>query len=105
MTIEQGNFLTHEQKRIKSQIIMEMFQVLQKNITENGHLLDEQSTTDIVFSCLIMFAREILVEMLLSTGNPVKYAYHIMIDFHQAVFREVVDGVTKSMTSSINEVH
>lgn len=105
MNVLQENFLTADQKAVKHLIMIELFQVLQKNMNENVAILDSQSSTDIVFSCLIMFGREILVDMIMSTSEPDKYIEPVLKSFAETMASAVAKGIEGMMCNTTGEVH
>jgi len=64
-----GNFLNEEQKNLKQKIMEELISALFDNIKEKLDILDDQTSMDIVFSCLIMFSREVLMRIIIGTGS------------------------------------
>ncbi len=93
--IKRSDFLNPEQKRIKQEVMEGIFEVIKTKLSENVALLDSQSTTDIVFSCLVMMAREILVDMIMSTGHPTQYLSGIVMQFNAAVCNSVQESVER----------
>ena len=92
------------QRDLKTKIMKELYGVLNRNLNERLEALDDQTETDIVFSCLIMFAREILVGMILSFGN-LKYHQSILAQFELALATAVDESILKHTTNPTDETH
>ncbi len=95
VNIQKSHYLKPEQKQIKQEIMEGIFDVIKTKLMENAAIIDSQSTTDIVFSCLVMMAREILVDMIMSTGHPTEYLSGIVMQFNAAVCNSVQESVER----------
>lgn len=89
--IEKDHFLNQEQKKVKEKIMIELLDVMQNNINDNASILDGQSVVDIIFSCLIMFSREVVFKLLLSQGlgNAIKIMPSFLSNYNKIVSDEV----------------
>lgn len=64
-----ANFLNAEQKKLKQNVIEGLMDGLFGKIHSNiGNLLDQESATDILISCIIMFTRECIVNFVLGSN-------------------------------------
>lgn len=104
LTMKSGSFLDDKQKEVKAKIMLELFDVLGSNLKANAEILDAQATTDIVFSCLIMFAREIIVDMILGTGN-LEYQQSILAQFYHALASCVGTAIHNHVYNPDGEKH
>ncbi len=95
VNIQKSDYLKPNQKQIKQEIMEGIFDVIKTKLMANSEILDSQSTTDIVFSCLVMMAREILVDMIMSTGHPTQYLSGIVMQFNAAVCNSVQESVER----------
>lgn len=104
LTIKSGHFLNDLQKELKSKIMHDIFDAIGKNLHDHYKELDAQSTTDIIFSCLIMFAREILVDLIMSSGDT-SHEEAILSQFHEAIDLTVSAAVKVRTANPNKETH
>ena len=67
--MQKGHFLNDEQKAIKQEIMEGLMASLFGTLSDNIDKFDEQSASDIVFSCLMMFSREVLMRLIVGSGS------------------------------------
>lgn len=102
--VQHGNFLNAKQKAVKQKVMEELLDVLHNNIAENSQIFDAQTCGDMVFSCLVMFAREILIKMILSSGD-LNNTKQIMSEFTGLLIAEVSIKISDAMVHSKEETH
>ena len=79
-----GDFLNEEQKQIKQKIMEDLMNALFGNMEFNIDKFDHQSAMDIIFSCSVMFAREVLIRFIIGTGD-LKMTESLMMQYQAAV--------------------
>ncbi len=87
--IEKSHFLNEKQKEVKQSIMNGLFDVIRENISNNSEILDSQSSTDVVLSCLIMFSRELLVNLIMGSSPQGELMEEIIIQYNSTVRNEV----------------
>ncbi len=68
--------MSPEQKEVKQKIMEELMKALFKNIEDNQHIFDGQSSADLIISCLIMFNRKSLSSFFMfSNALPIRASF------------------------------
>ncbi len=98
-----GDFLNDEQKQIKQKIMNDLMDALFSNMKQNTEKFDHQSASDIIFSCLVMFSREVMFGLIIGTGD-MSNADSMMGQYQMAVCMSV-ERVLNEYTSNDGEVH
>lgn len=62
--IERGNFLNPEQKRIKSNAVTALLEIIHSLLINETAEFDDQARSDLIDSVIIMFNREVLTILL-----------------------------------------
>lgn len=65
-----GHFLTEEQKELKQEIMEKLMSVIPEQLHKHAHIIDDQSATDLILSCIIMFTRDTLASFILGCNTP-----------------------------------
>jgi hypothetical protein len=89
-----GNFLNEEQKKLKQQIMEQLFAALFDNVHKNiGGILDQQSGTDALISCLIMFARESIVHFIRNSNmnNTLENRKHLANEILDVIKQDIME--------------
>ena len=95
-TEETRHFLDEKQKEIKAQIMNELLEALFRNLELNKQYLDMQSAWDMVGSLLVMFNREVLTHMFITTGT-FGHRKDIMKNLFEKIRDQVNANVKKGM--------
>jgi hypothetical protein len=95
---EKGHFLNEEQKKVKQKIMEDLLDTLFLNYDKNKELFtDFQSVTDLLFSVLVMFNREVLVHYITVAGISIKRK-----ELMKTLFYEIKDQVDKRIKEGMN---
>lgn len=104
VNMEEGHFLNDAQKKIKQSIMENLLESIFLPISENASVLDSQSITDIILSCLLMFNREVLCHFFMNS-NAMPSRLKIMRRFFKDVEKQVqikINSLIKEKTDSMN---
>ena len=67
--IQQGTLLNDKQKELKGKIMEHLMEAMFGQINKSLDILDDQSAVDIIFSCLVMFTREVMLRIIIGTNS------------------------------------
>lgn len=96
-TSQQGHFLNDEQKKVKAQIMEDLFKAWFSNLEKNMELFkDFQSMLDLSFSILVMFNRDALIHII-KTFNLEGHRKQIMKDLFEQIRNLVNNNIKKGM--------
>lgn len=91
-----GHFLNKKQKKIKGEIMNKLMESLFGTLEVNKTHLDMQSIWDMVGSILVMFNREVLTHMFMTTGTA-GHRKDIMKSLFENIRDQVNANVKKGM--------
>lgn len=94
-----GDFLTDEQKQIKQDIMESLIDSLFGTLQRKGDKFNEQAMADVIFSCLVMFARESLCKFIVASNN-IENAVTILMQFNVTVALEVHEMIEKYLDNN-----
>ena len=93
MQTHRGNYLNDEQKQVRQKIMEDCLNGLFDNLSSNQKLFtDAQSVIDLIYSVLVMFSRELLVNTLTATNSE-----HVRKDIMKAVFETIKSEVNRKI--------
>ncbi len=88
-----ADFLNEEQKKLKQSIMENLIDSLFGRIHANLGMLPGEASSDILLSCIIMFARESITNFIRGSNmdNTVEERYALM-DYFLSVIRQEIIG-------------
>lgn len=94
VTNESGNFLNEEQKNVKQKMMEELLSVINSNVKQYYTIFNAQTLTDLIFSILIMFNREVLVNTITNFN----------IEHHRKdIMKNLFDTITYQVNNKIKD--
>lgn len=91
---EKKHFLNEEQKAVKQKIMETLINGLYDNLRESESLFDLQSGLDLIFSILIMFNRDVLINLMTNAGISNK---------RNAIMKSMFDTIRHEVNTKINK--
>ncbi len=97
--IVSNQYLNEDQKKVKQQIMEYLMESFPHVLSHNQNVLfDNQSLTDLVVSCVIMFCREQLVNFFINS-NGLEFRDNIM----DSIFQQIREGVHARIKDELND--
>ena len=105
MKVERGDYLDPETKEVNDQLMVKLMACMDKMYFDNKNKLSDQQIADILFSCLVMFARDTLLNLLLSTEEPLKHIEGMLVGFSKGLADTLVERIKEVIDNPTGEVH
>ncbi len=93
---KEAHFLNEEQKKVKALIMERMLNSFYGTMMENEKIFDNQSTLDLIFSILVMFNREVLMQTFIA-GK--------FLNKRNMVMKNLFETIRSEVNKKANEIH